>query len=123
MMSATPIFEQLCRDFHDAANAHPVDASQPLIVSQRKGPAHSLEDTGSGLAYVGGCAPVATAQPPPPLEWRLIDGSRRRRYVIVLCIGGLPTGSASRGGLDLSCRSITYSRPEMLAPQPIVRMS
>jgi hypothetical protein len=75
------------------------------------------------LVQVGGCALAATAQSPPPLEWRLIDGSRRRRYVIVLCIGGLPTGSASRGGLDLSCRSITYSRPEMLAPQPIVRMS
>jgi hypothetical protein len=75
------------------------------------------------LVQVGGCALAATAQPPPPLEWRLIDGSRRRRYVIVLCIGGLPTGSASRGGLDLSCRSITYSRPEMLAPQPLVRMS
>ena len=54
MMSATPIFEQLCRDFHDAANAQPLDASPPLIASQRKGPAHSLEDTGSGLVYERG---------------------------------------------------------------------
>jgi hypothetical protein len=54
MMSATPIFEQLCRDLHDAANAQPVDAPQPLIVSQRKGPAHSLDDAGSGLAYERG---------------------------------------------------------------------
>ena len=54
MMSATPIFEQLCRDFHDAANARPVEASQPLIASQRKGPAHSLDDTGSGLVYERG---------------------------------------------------------------------
>ncbi len=38
------------------------------------------------LVQVGGCALAANAQPPPPLEWRLIDGSRRRRYVIVLCI-------------------------------------
>jgi hypothetical protein len=46
MMSATPIFEQLCRDFLDAGKTRPVDAPQPLIVSQPKAPAHSLEDTG-----------------------------------------------------------------------------
>ncbi|MGH3782992.1 MAG: SAM-dependent methyltransferase, partial [Pseudonocardiaceae bacterium] len=37
-----------------------------------------------------------------------IDGSRRRRYVIVLSIGWVARWS---GGLDLSCRSFTYSRP------------
>ncbi|MDT7596857.1 MAG: hypothetical protein QOJ06_2403 [Pseudonocardiales bacterium] len=62
MMSATPIFEQLCRDFHDAANAQPVDASQPLIATQRKGPAHSLEDTGNGRVYERGNLPRALAE-------------------------------------------------------------
>jgi hypothetical protein len=54
MMSATPIFEQLCRDFLDAANTQSVDSSQPLIASQRKGPAHSLDDTASGPGYERG---------------------------------------------------------------------
>jgi hypothetical protein len=62
MMSATPIFEQLCRDFHDAANPQPVDAAQPLIATQRKGPAHSLEDTGSGRVYERGNLPRALAE-------------------------------------------------------------
>ena len=62
MMSATPIFEQLCRDLHDAANAQPMDASQPLIATQRKGPAHSLEDTRSGLVYERDNLPRALAE-------------------------------------------------------------
>jgi hypothetical protein len=51
MMSATPIFEQLCRDFHDAGRSRPVDAPQQPIASQPKAPAHSLEDTGSARMY------------------------------------------------------------------------
>jgi hypothetical protein len=52
MMSATPIFEQLCREIHDASNAAwPVDGAQPMIASQRKGPAHALEETSRGLGY------------------------------------------------------------------------
>lgn len=49
MTSATPIFEQLCRDFFDAGKPRPVDATHPQIASQPKAPAHSLEDPGSGL--------------------------------------------------------------------------
>lgn len=54
MTSATPIFEQLCRDFFDAGKARPVDGTQPRIAIQPKAPAHSLEDTGSGLEYERG---------------------------------------------------------------------
>jgi hypothetical protein len=63
MTSATPIFEQLCRDFHDAGKTQPVEApqppivsrppvmSRPQVVSRSKAPAHSLEDTGRGQVY------------------------------------------------------------------------
>lgn len=54
MMSATPIFEQLCRDFHDAGRARSADAPQQPIASQPEAPAHSLDDTGSGRAYERG---------------------------------------------------------------------
>ena len=47
---------------------------------------------------VGGCALATNAQPPPPLEWRLNDGSRRHRNVIVLPIGWVARWS---GGSDL----------------------
>ncbi len=54
MTSATPIFEQLCRDFFDAGKNRPVDGTQSQIANQPKAPAHSLEDTGSRLAYERG---------------------------------------------------------------------
>ena len=55
MMSATPIFEQLCREIRDAGTpAWPAYAAQPTIASQRKGPAHALEETGRGLGYERG---------------------------------------------------------------------
>jgi hypothetical protein len=54
MMSATPIFEQLCRDFLDASKTRPVDGTQPQIASQPKAPAHSREDTGGDLVYERG---------------------------------------------------------------------
>jgi hypothetical protein len=54
MTSATPIFEQLCRDFFDACQTRPVDAPQPEVASRPKAPAHSREDTGSGLVYERG---------------------------------------------------------------------
>jgi hypothetical protein len=54
MTSATPIFEQLCRDFFDAGRAQPVDGTQPQVTRQLKAPAHSLEDAGSGLVYERG---------------------------------------------------------------------
>ena len=57
---------------------------------------------------VGGCALATNAQPPPPLEWRLNDGSRRHRNVIVLPIGWVAHWS---GGSDLGCRSLIYSCP------------
>jgi hypothetical protein len=50
-MSATPIFEQLCRDFHDAGKTQPVAAPQPPAVSQPKAPAHSLEYTRRGRLH------------------------------------------------------------------------
>jgi hypothetical protein len=50
-MSATPIFEQLCREILDAGKARPADGLQPVIAPQSRGPAHSLEETGGGLAY------------------------------------------------------------------------
>jgi hypothetical protein len=50
MMSATPIFEQLCREILDATNSWPGGGAQPAIVSQPKGPAHALE-TSSGRGY------------------------------------------------------------------------
>lgn len=54
MMSATPIFEQLCREIRDASNpAWPADG-EPMIASQRKGPAHALEENGRGLGYERG---------------------------------------------------------------------
>ena len=46
MMSATPIFEQLCREILDAGNARSAYGTQPPGTSQPKGPAHSLEETG-----------------------------------------------------------------------------
>jgi hypothetical protein len=52
MMSATPIFEQLCRDFSEAGKARPVGGTQLTIASPLKAPAHSLEDTLSGLVPV-----------------------------------------------------------------------
>ena len=51
MMSATPIFEQLCREIFDAGKAWSADDAQPVIARQSKGPAHSLEESGGGLAY------------------------------------------------------------------------
>jgi hypothetical protein len=51
MMSATPIFEQLCREIFDAGKAWSADNAQPVIARQSQGPAHSLEETGDGLAY------------------------------------------------------------------------
>jgi hypothetical protein len=48
MMSATPIFEQLCREILDTGNARPNYGTQPLRTSQPKGPAHSLETGVSG---------------------------------------------------------------------------
>lgn len=50
MTSATPIFEQLCRDFFDAAHTRPVDAPQPRAASRSRVPAHARADTGSVLA-------------------------------------------------------------------------
>ena len=57
MMSATPSSSS-CAGISMAAKARPVDASQPLIASQRRAPAHSLDDTGSGLAYERGTTPA-----------------------------------------------------------------
>ncbi|MBV8540304.1 MAG: hypothetical protein JO063_04895 [Pseudonocardiales bacterium] len=51
MTSATPIFEQLCRDFFDADKTRPVGATQLQIGSRPRVPAHSLEDTGRGLVH------------------------------------------------------------------------
>lgn len=51
MMSATPIFEQLCREILEASRAWPNDGAQPTIVSQPKGPAHSLEEPSGALGY------------------------------------------------------------------------
>lgn len=50
MMSATPIFEQLCREILDAGRAWSADGSQPVIAHQSRGPAHAREETG-GRAY------------------------------------------------------------------------
>jgi hypothetical protein len=58
MMSATPIFEQLCRDLLDASKTRPIDNTQSQIASQPKAPAHSREDTGGGLTYERGNHPV-----------------------------------------------------------------
>jgi hypothetical protein len=64
MMSATPIFEQLCRDFFEAGQTRPVGDTQLTIASPPKAPAHSLEDTLSGLV------PVQDSRPPSALaEW------------------------------------------------------
>lgn len=49
MMSATPIFEQLCRDFFETGKTRPVDSAQLSMASPPKAPAHSREDTVSGL--------------------------------------------------------------------------
>lgn len=54
MTSATPIFEQLCRDFFDAGKAQAADGTQPQVASQPKAPAHSLEDPGNSLVYERG---------------------------------------------------------------------
>ena len=51
MMSATPIFEQLCREIHDAGRFRPADGTHPTIASQPKGPAHSLDEAGRRQAY------------------------------------------------------------------------
>jgi hypothetical protein len=44
MNSATPIFEQLCREILDAGRAWSADGSQPVIARQSRGPAHSREE-------------------------------------------------------------------------------
>jgi hypothetical protein len=49
MTSATPIFEQLCRDFFDEGKPRPDDGTPPQILSRPKAPAHSRENTGSAL--------------------------------------------------------------------------
>jgi len=54
MTSATPIFEQLCRDFFDKGKPRPEDDTQPQIVSRPKAPAHSRENIGSALVYEQG---------------------------------------------------------------------
>jgi hypothetical protein len=54
MMSATPIFEQLCRDFFEAGKTRSAESMQLPIASPPKAPAHSLEDTVSGLVPVRG---------------------------------------------------------------------
>jgi hypothetical protein len=54
MTSATPIFEQLCRDFFDAGQTRPVDGTQPQAASRPKAPAHSREDTANALVYEQG---------------------------------------------------------------------
>lgn len=55
MMSGTPIFEQLCRDFVDAGKTRPVDVGQPPIGShQSTVPAHSIEGAGRSLVYERG---------------------------------------------------------------------
>jgi len=63
MTSATPIFEQLCRDFFEAGKTRPVDSAQLSMASPPKAPAHSREATVSGLAPVrGGRLPAALAE-------------------------------------------------------------
>lgn len=69
---------------------------------------------------VGGCALATNAQPPPPLEWRLNDGSRRHRNVIVLPIGWVAHWS---GGSDLAAAPLSTVVRDMPAPQPLVKMS
>lgn len=54
MTSATPIFEQLCRDFFEADALRAVDGTQRRLASQPKAPAHLREDTVSGLEYERG---------------------------------------------------------------------
>jgi hypothetical protein len=55
MMSATPIFEQLCREIRDAnTSAWSADHAQPTIARQRTGPAHALEEPSRGLGYEQG---------------------------------------------------------------------
>ncbi len=46
MMSATPIFEQLCREILDAGRVRLEDGTQATVARQSRGPAHSLEETG-----------------------------------------------------------------------------
>lgn len=53
MTSPTPIYEQLCRDFLGTGNSWSVESEQPTIISQPKGPAHSLERNRNGLDYEG----------------------------------------------------------------------
>ncbi len=54
MMSATPIFEQLCRDYFDAGKAQPLGVMQPPIARQPTVPAHSIEAAGRSLVYERG---------------------------------------------------------------------
>jgi hypothetical protein len=54
MMSATPIFEQLCREIHDADKSRRADGTYPTIASQSRGPAHSLDETTRGPGYERG---------------------------------------------------------------------
>ena len=55
MMSATPIFEQLCREIREAnTSVSQWDRAQPTIATQRTGPAHALKETSSGLGYEQG---------------------------------------------------------------------
>ena len=54
MTSATPIFEQLCRDFFEADPLRTVVGMQSQLASQPKAPAHLREDTLSALVYERG---------------------------------------------------------------------
>lgn len=54
MMSATPIFEQLCREIHDAGKSRRADGTYPTIASQPRGPAHALDETSRGPVYERG---------------------------------------------------------------------
>ncbi|MGH3768745.1 MAG: hypothetical protein ACRDTX_26935 [Pseudonocardiaceae bacterium] len=53
-MSATPIFEQLCREIHDAGRSGLADGTHPTIARQSKGPAHSLDEPSRGPRYERG---------------------------------------------------------------------
>jgi hypothetical protein len=51
MMSATPIFEQLCREILDTGHARSVDGTQLMRASAPKSPAHAREETSCGPGY------------------------------------------------------------------------
>jgi hypothetical protein len=50
MMSATPIFEQLCRDYFGVTKSRAVDVTQSLLDSPPSVPAHSVESVRGRLA-------------------------------------------------------------------------